>query len=74
MPCDRGSQVIQNTEDELLWQTAAELHEPYWNEAGGDLGNFFALREAWIASFIRTLNPALQFEKRNEGEYSIARK
>lgn len=74
MPCDRGSQVIQNTEDELIWQMAAELHEPYWNQVGGDIGTFFALREAWIASFIGTLNPALQFEKRNEGEYSITRK
>ena len=74
MPCDRGSQVISNGEEELVWQANEQLHTPYWLEVGGDIGNFYELRESWIASFIETLNPELRFEKIREGEYSIIRK
>jgi len=73
MPCDRASEMISNNQNEITWTTSTSLHEPYWLEVGGDVKNFYELREAWLASFVEALNPEFSYDKTTAGEYAITR-
>jgi len=74
MPCDRAYEVTLNNENEIIWEIADCLHKPYWSQVGGDIKNFYDMREAWTASFIEVLNPEFRYVKIRDGEYSISKK
>lgn len=67
MPCDRVNEVILNNDSEFSWRTTTCLHEPYWTRAGGDVQNFYGLREAWIKAFVGTINNRFNYEKSENG-------
>ncbi len=52
MPCDRVNEIIENNETNITWKTTFCLHKDYWDEAGGDVENFYHFRGAWINSFL----------------------
>lgn len=45
MPCDRVNDLIKDTSDSIEWRETSDVHKKYWDEAGGDNQNFFAVRE-----------------------------
>ncbi len=73
MPCDRAGRIILSTENEIMWTLEVCLHKPYWNEVGGDVENFYELRNAWMSSFVKTLNADFEYKKIEDGTYVIAR-
>lgn len=74
MPCDRVNEVVYSGDDEFVWQTTTCLHTPYWKQANGDVKNFYVLREAWVKSFIKMLNPQFNYTKTGDGSHRISRK
>lgn len=56
MPCDRVNSVTLSTENKVQWETERCLHKDYWEEVGGNINIFYKLREAWIKSFIESIN------------------
>ncbi|MCX7711094.1 MAG: hypothetical protein N2484_14750 [Clostridia bacterium] len=74
MPCDRVSELVADNENEYAWKTTMCLHQPYWEEAQGDVQNFYDLREAWISAFVKTVNPEFKYEKSANGINRIIRK
>ena len=74
MPCDRVNEIIENSEDELLWRTTECLHKAYWNRVGGDVRNFYDFREAWMKAFVETINDKYRYEKSENGANRITRK
>lgn len=73
MPCDRASEVISNSDDEIIWKIATTIHEPYWVEVKGNIQHFYDLREAWVSAFIQTLNSEFKYSKDTDGNHSITR-
>ncbi len=73
MPCDRVNKVLANSNDEMTWEVATCLHVPYWNQVNGDVNNFYDFRDAWIDSFMETLNAGFRYNRRADGEYQIVR-
>ncbi|MCW3489279.1 hypothetical protein [Dethiobacter alkaliphilus] len=74
MPCDRVNEVLTSTDNEFSWRATRCLHEEYWRQAGGDVQNFYNLREAWVAAFVETLNTDFTYEKDQDGVNRIIRK
>lgn len=44
MPCDQVNQVIEETPDHVTWKKRMDLHAPYWEDAGGSVKNYDAIR------------------------------
>ena len=42
------NEIVQNNENEISWETTTCLHKAHWDEVGGDVNNFYFLRDNWI--------------------------
>jgi len=73
MPCDRVNQVVSIDENEFIWETTVCLHRKYWEEVQGDVRNFYDLRENWMKSFVKILNPLLKYEKLSDRMHRIVK-
>ncbi|WP_251859594.1 hypothetical protein [Clostridium sp. Marseille-Q2269] len=73
MPCDRVNVILNCNENEILWRATKCLHSSHWESVGGDVKNFYSLREQWIESFISSLNKDFHFEALGDYTYSIKR-
>lgn len=48
MPCDHATSLVSQNEKEIIWERNVCVHEIYWNEVGGDINNYYKLRDAWL--------------------------
>lgn len=65
MPCDRINQILSSSEDKIEWSAQRCLHKVFWDKVGGDVSNFYELRNAWIKSFVNALNKNFVYEINN---------
>ncbi len=72
MPCDRINVLVSSEENELIWESTKCLHKKYWDHVGGNIENFYTLREAWIKSFVEAINPKFHYEKLETGAHKIS--
>lgn len=56
MPCDRVSEVVHVSNDEITWKTVMCVHKKYWEEVQGDISVFYTLRDSWIEGFIKQVD------------------
>lgn len=49
MPCDHVNQILEQSEQRVLWTQTVDLHLPFWDEAGGNIENYYLLRNAFIS-------------------------
>jgi len=61
MPCDNANRVLEDAEDKVIWKRNACVHKSYWDEVGGDINNYYILRESFIRGFLR--DTSVVFEK-----------
>ena len=54
MPCDMINEVIFESESEFSWKTTRCIHKQHWDKTGGEVSNFYTLRNAWINGFLDT--------------------
>ncbi|MBA5851526.1 hypothetical protein H2684_09445 [Clostridium sp. cel8] len=52
MPCDRVNEIIENSENIVKWKTVVDIHKNYWDDAQGEVSNFYYLRDSWINGFL----------------------
>lgn len=52
MPCDHVNKITEETESKICWEQTIDLHEPYWTEAGGNVGFYYDIREALIKGLL----------------------
>ena len=72
MPCDHVNDLIEDSEEKVVWRRNKCVHAPYWNEVGGDVGYYYKLREAWLKGFVEGGNET--FENLDEVTYAILKK
>ncbi|MEG0390392.1 MAG: hypothetical protein RR591_07055 [Cetobacterium sp.] len=71
MPCDRVN-VISISEDKLVsWERQICVHKEIWEKEGVDVSIFYLLRNSWIESFIKELNPNFKYIEESNGKYKI---
>lgn len=74
MPDQRVNDILSGNENVIIWRTTTCLHQPYWDEVGGNVEDFHDLREAWVKAFVTTLIPEFTYERRPNGDHKIVRK
>lgn len=72
MPCDHANRLLAQSEDEVLWQRSICVHSIYWDNTGGDVKNYYELRDAWLEGLTEELGFSL--ERPDEISYCIKRK
>ena len=71
MPCDHVNEMLGQTTDQVCWRHTQCLHHSFWENAGGDVANYYALRDAWIDGMLAESG----FEYGNEnGNFYIRKK
>ncbi|MFW6300928.1 MAG: hypothetical protein ACOC1W_00205 [Bacillota bacterium] len=69
MPCDRLSESTE-TEDKIIWEHKARLHQEFWEETGVDLELMHLLYSDWIENFVSELNSEIKYKRIvNENHY-----
>ncbi len=56
MPCDRASVVVSQDEKEIVWKRNLCVHEDYWDSVGGDIKNYYLLRDEFIKGMLEKVN------------------
>lgn len=63
MPCDRGAQVVTDSENQTTWDHEACVHEPYWRNAGADFLTMCDIVNEWIAGFGEGINAQIGYKR-----------
>lgn len=65
MPCDRVDQIISKDEIHISWKKSHCVHKNIWEKENVSMEIFYNLRDSWIESFVKTLNPQMKYEREN---------
>ncbi len=63
MPCDRGAQVVADSEKSTSWDHESCVHEAYWRDAGADFLTMCNIINEWIAGFGEGINPQIAYTR-----------
>lgn len=74
MPCDRINEVLENSNDKVVWSMSRDLHKRFWDEVDGNVEEFHSLRNSWITTFVEEINPEFEFITYENGDKAILRK
>lgn len=72
MPCDRVNNVLEKDENHLRYEQTSEIHKAFWDEAGGDVADYYRLRDAMVRGILLTMG--LDFVSEGGNVYEIRRK
>lgn len=72
MPCDHVNKVMEEDENKIIWQQARCLHRTYWDEVGGDITVYYALRAQIIIGMLAKTQ--LVFAEQGNGLFEIKRR
>lgn len=69
MPCDHVNQIVDRSQGSLSWRRSQCLHGVYWEQAGGDTGVYYALREKLTAGMLA--GSGLRFSADKDGLFTL---
>jgi len=72
MPCDRVNELIQESEDKLVWRQTQDIHGAYWAMIRGDVTHYYALRELLIKGMFE--DSELEFHQIEDQVYELRRR
>ncbi|MBE7719124.1 hypothetical protein [Lacrimispora indolis] len=72
MPCDRVNELVQETEDKLVWKQTQDIHGAYWAMIHGDVAHYYALREALIEGMFE--ETGIEFHQIEDQVYELRRR
>lgn len=74
MPCDRVNEVIDSSEESIMWKRRVCVHKNIWENEGILVDVFYELREHWINAFVNTMNNDYEYVKLEDNKQSIRHK
>ena len=74
MPCDRVNEVIDSSEESIMWKRRVCVHKNIWENEGILVDIFYELREHWINAFVNTMNNDYEYVKLEDNIQSIRHK
>lgn len=60
MPCDHAYSIVSQEDFEILWKRNVCVHESYWTAVGGDIRNYYILRDEFLKGFINKSDATIQ--------------
>ena len=73
-PCDRVNEVIDSSEESIMWKRRVCVHKNIWENEGILVDVFYELREQWINAFVNTMNNDYEYVKLEDNIQSIRHK
>lgn len=64
MPCDHANTLISQEDNETIWKRNVCVHQDYWDANGGDINNYYLLRDEFIKGLLSETN--IKYEKIDE--------
>lgn len=52
MPCDHANSTLEEENDKIIWVRNLCVHSQYWEEVGGNVENYYILREEFIKGIL----------------------
>ena len=74
MPCDRVNEVIDSSEESIMWKRRVCVHKNIWENEGILVDVFYELREHWINAFVNSMNNDYEYVKLEDNIQSIRHK
>ncbi|WP_426349847.1 hypothetical protein ACPWSR_01090 [Alloiococcus sp. CFN-8] len=74
MPCDRINEFIERDENSFIYRATRCVHGSFWQQAKGDVKNFYRLRREWIKAFVEEAAPNLYYTLMEDGSEGILRR
>ena len=71
MPCDRVNEIVENSDTMIQWKTTREIHKQYWDVVGGDVNEFYSLRDSWIEGFLKGIGSKFKYIRTESGINTI---
>lgn len=69
MPCDHANHLIEQDENHVEWQRELCVHKEYFMAVGGDIKNYYILRDEFIKGLLYNTN--IKYDKLDDTSYSI---
>ena len=52
MPCDRMEEIVDKSDDRILWKDRIDIHGQYWTDLGLDVDKFYEIRTSVIKGLL----------------------
>ena len=72
MPCDHANSVILHADNEIVWKRNVCVHQKFWDEAEGNIKDFYMLRDEFIEGLLSETD--IKYEKLDETTSRIKRR
>ncbi len=69
MPCDHANRLIEQDENQVVWQRELCVHKEYFDSVGGDIKNYYMLRDEFIKGLLYNTN--ISYDKLDEVTFKI---
>jgi len=69
MPCDHANEVLSQDSEEVTWKRNLCVHKDYWDAAGGNIDNYYTLRDALIKGILN--GSGYGYQKLEDSTYKI---
>ncbi len=74
MPCDRVNEIVENSENKVVWKRRVCVHKDIFDKVGLDVGVFYSLREKWIENFVSEINSNFKYIHNEDDTMEIKRR
>ncbi len=64
MPCDRGAQVLDESEKNIVWDHTICIHGKYWETVNAPKEAMCDVLIAWVSGFGNGINPSISHTRR----------
>ena len=69
MPCDRVNLVEEESDEKVVWITTTCIHKRFWDAVGGDVNNYYILKDGWIEGFVSSSPKNFVYEREDNKNY-----
>lgn len=69
MPCDRVNLVEEESDEKVVWITTTCVHKRFWDAVGGDVNNYYTLKDGWIEGFVSSSPKNFVYEREDNKNY-----
>ncbi len=69
MPCDRVNLVEEESDEKVVWITTTCVHKRFWDAVGGDVNNYYMLKDGWIEGFVSSSPKNFVYQREDNKNY-----
>lgn len=69
MPCDRVNLVEEESDEKVVWITTTCVHKRFWDAVGGDVNNYYILKDGWIEGFVSSSPKNFVYQREDNKNY-----